>query len=1011
MRSDFLLEAARAGCFAKRLHLWVLLAWGGVGCVDPDTGLDTGSGDDPTANAEHTSGTEGSRLLRAAYIAARQADASPEYNLWTREGRLRGENPAEGLQLELDRERVRVETVRGEALELTFTGIGRAGQVRTPPEAKLEAAGNRVTYDRGDALEEWYLNGPLGLEQGFVVAEPPPGERGAFVIEVTVAGLEPRLTSNGTEVLLQDGAGATQLRYRDLFASDARGEMLPAHLGVTDATIMLHIGDTDATYPVFVDPLVFDEVDTLTATGGTAGDCFGYSVSIDGDYAIVGAKCDNGDLGSAYVFERSSGIWTQEAHLQASDKADDDYFGASVDISGDYAIVGAFGNDNTSGTGSGYGSAYVFVRSGDDWNEQARLLPDPGHDSEQFGCSVGISGDYAIVGAYGHNTDGIYRGAAYVFKRNITAWDPHDTLIATGGLAWDYFGHSVDISGDYVIVGAPWFHHDHDNGAAFVFERSGTTWVEHKLPASPANDDEFGRSVSISGNYAIVGAHQDDQKGSNAGAAYVFERTATDWIALAPKLTAYDGSAGDRFGSSVSISGELAIVGAYADETQRGVAYPFEYDPTGVGWTARLKLLASDGADNHQFGFSVAISGDDAIVGAPGYVAGAAYVHRAVLPDGSPCSDGAECASGDCVDGVCCAESECAAARGCYRCNVSGSEGACAHAPTDEVCRPGSGDPCDPDEECDGVNDACPPDLIETGEVVCRAGSGDPCDPEETCPGEAGVPCPTDVIEPYGTLCRSGSGDDCDPDEECTGNAEAPCPMNVVQPSGHICNAGSGDVCDPDEECSGNPGEKCPNDRIEPTTTVCREGSGDMCDAGETCTGVADAPCPALVLPTLHVCREGSGDVCNPAESCNGIPGVPCPEDVFAPSGMMCRDATDVCDAQEQCVGDGSACPPDQVQPHTTLCREAMHECDAPEFCNGVLGSCPDDEVAANGTPCDDDQWCTKGDECTDGVCIGERVDFFCCDCDAAGSQRGFHAGWMLVLGLLASRRRRTDLG
>ncbi|MBW2257197.1 MAG: hypothetical protein JRI25_21735 [Deltaproteobacteria bacterium] len=219
MTLDFLLAATRAGCPAMRLRLWLLLSVGVVvACVDPDTGLDTGSGDNPTARAEHPSGTEGSRLLRAAYIAARQADASPDYDLWTREGRMRGENPAEGLQLEFDRERVRVETMRGEALELTFTGIGREGRVRTPPAAKPVASDNRVTYDRGDALEEWYLNGPLGLEQGFVVAEPPPGERGAFVLEVTVDGLEPRLTDNGAEVLLQDGAGATQLRYRDLFA-------------------------------------------------------------------------------------------------------------------------------------------------------------------------------------------------------------------------------------------------------------------------------------------------------------------------------------------------------------------------------------------------------------------------------------------------------------------------------------------------------------------------------------------------------------------------------------------------------------------------------------------------------------------------------------------------------------------------------------------------------------------------------------------------------------------------
>ncbi|MBW2256507.1 MAG: hypothetical protein JRI25_18190, partial [Deltaproteobacteria bacterium] len=661
-------------------------------------------------------------------------------------------------------------------------------------------------------------------------------------------------------------------------------------------------------------------------------------------------------------------------------------------------------------------------RGDDGWDLQQKLLPSPGQAGEEFGHSVAISGDRVVVGAHKNNAGpgNTFRGVAYVFERSGTTWSLDATtplaLDPTEARDWDYFAYSVDISANRIIVGAPHYHHletPKDWGAAFVYEWTAPGWDEHRLPVTLSPDDEFGHSVTISGTHAIVGAHFDDTKGNKAGAAYVFERTATDWSDDPQKITAYDGSASDLFGSSVSISGNIAIIGAYGDESQRGVAYPFEYDPTGVGWTDLLKLLASDGADNHHFGYSVAISGDDAIVGARWYGAGAAYVFRAILPDGSPCTSGTECHSEHCVDGVCCADTACGAAGACYRCNVTGSEGTCAHAPTDEVCRPGSGDDCDPDEKCDGVHDDCPADVMLTMDTVCRTGSGDGCDPDEYCLNVAGVPCPSDVILPNGTGCRSGSGDDCDPDEECTGNAEEPCPMNVVQPSGHICNYGSGDDCDPDETCSGIPLEKCPEDRVEPKTTVCREGSGDMCDPGAKCTGFADDPCPELVLPALVQCRVGSGDVCNPAESCNGVPGEPCPEDVFAPPGTMCREATDLCDAEEQCVGDGSECPTDEVEPNTKECREAEEECDATEFCNGVVGSCPDDRAAADGTPCDDDEWCTKGDECTNGVCIGEGVDFFCCyGCNAGESPRGSHAGWMMVLGLLVAvtGRRRTNL-
>jgi len=275
----------------------------------------------------------------------------------------------------------------------------------------------------------------------------------------------------------------------------------------------------------------------ITASDGAADDYFGNSVSISGDYAVVGAPNDTDNernSGSAYVFKRTGTSWAQEAKLLASDGAAFHDFGVSVSISGDYAVVGA-PNDNDNGSQSG--SAYVFKRTGTSWTQEAKLLASDGAVADIFGTSVSISGDYAVVGAPGFNVDPIVTGSAYVFKRTGTSWAQEAKLLASDGAPNDRFGGSVSISGDYAVVGA---FLDVDNGvqsgSAYVFKRTGTSWVEEaKLLASDrAAGDEFGfgSSVSISGDNAVVGARQDDDNGSGSGSAYVYNGFITDLIIL-----------------------------------------------------------------------------------------------------------------------------------------------------------------------------------------------------------------------------------------------------------------------------------------------------------------------------------------------------------------------------------------------------------------------------------------------------------------------------------------------
>jgi FG-GAP repeat len=375
-------------------------------------------------------------------------------------------------------------------------------------------------------------------------------------------------------------------------------------------------------------PLTFKK--KLTANDGAESDFFGYfhSVAIDRDTAIVGAYGHDGK-GSAYIFVRSGDTWTQQTELTASDGAADDQFGISVALSGDTAIVGAVGDDDAVKGIMDSGSAYIFERSSSGvWTQQPKLTADDRAAGDQFGIYVAISGDTAIVSAW-KDDDAVKgmnnSGSAYIFVRSGGGWVPQTKLTASDGAAGDQFGTSVALSGDTAIVGA--YGVASFSGAAYIFERNSSVWVpKAKLTAEGGKaGDEFGSFVALSGDTAIVGALK---VAGSSGAAYIFERNSNGVWVLKAKLTAEGGAAGDYFGSSVAISGDTAIVGAFGDDG-KGSAYIFVR--SGDTWTPQTKLTANDGAADDQFGISAAISGDTAIVGAvgdddKGMNSGSAYV-------------------------------------------------------------------------------------------------------------------------------------------------------------------------------------------------------------------------------------------------------------------------------------------------------------------------------------------------------------------------------------------------
>lgn len=384
----------------------------------------------------------------------------------------------------------------------------------------------------------------------------------------------------------------------------------------------------------------FNEFDKLTASDAAAGDIFGHAVSISGGIAVIGAwgNDDHGSTsGSAYVFDVTTG--SELFKLTASDAAWGDDFGSSVAVSGTTAVIGAYGDDDG---GFNSGAAYVFdVTTG---SELFKLTASDTAAADNFGESVAISGTTAVIGSYRDDDGGADSGSAYVF--DVTTGSELFKLTASDAAAGDYFGRSVSISGNTAVIGATFNDGGGSNsGAAYVFDV--TTGGElFKLTASDsALGDHFGTSVAVSGTTAVIGSRFDDDDGSNSGSAYVFDVTTGGELF---KLTASDAAAVDYFGEAVAVSGMTAVIGAYGnddDGADSGSAYVFDVT-TG---SELFKRTASDGTAADYFGISVAVSGDTAIIGAKyddggGSNSGSAYVLTDAAgpspPDGDINGDG-----------------------------------------------------------------------------------------------------------------------------------------------------------------------------------------------------------------------------------------------------------------------------------------------------------------------------------------------------------------------------------
>ena len=489
-------------------------------------------------------------------------------------------------------------------MQLVAYGYGDVMNVAMP--ASPQANANRVEYVRGD-VTEWYVNGPVGIEQGFTVQSPTSTLRvqlptSNFTLALALdTDLTATVDADGAGLSLTRVDGTTALHYTGLTAFDATGKELRAWMeigeGEVTSLLQIHVDAANAQYPITIDPWI--QTAKLTASDGVANDEFGYSVAISGDTIVVGApnatvtntlldKVFSG-AGAAYVFVKPTAGW---------------------------------------GTTSTYAAKLVNLGSGANYH---------------FGYSVAISGDTIVVGEpnYSLTVDYPELGGAYVFVKPAGGWT--GTLTQTAALMHDYairghFGWSVAISADAntVVVGAPQ-NGSNNQGVAYVFLKPAGGWVSSNSSAqlTAADGYQLGYSVAISGDTIVVGARGDGI--SQQGSAYVFVKPTGGWngtMTQSAKLTASI-SATLGFGYAVAISGDTIVVSAPGGFAISGAVYVF-VKPTG-GWSGVMTETANPTASDRTelVGFAVAISGNIIVVAAPGTgSAGTEAVYVFVKPTG-----------------------------------------------------------------------------------------------------------------------------------------------------------------------------------------------------------------------------------------------------------------------------------------------------------------------------------------------------------------------------------------
>lgn len=328
---------------------------------------------------------------------------------------------------------------------------------------------------------------------------------------------------------------------------------------------------------------------------------------------------------------------TETQKITASDGLRNEQYGFSVAIEGSRALVGAYQHG---GAGIGAGAVYSLHFNGEDWVEDLIIIGGDTAGGDRFGSAVAIDGDLAAIGAPMDDDMGFDSGSVYLYRHDGTTWRFVQKLVPFDGEQFDFFGRAIELEGDVLWVGTPGDDQpDQEAGSVYVYRNDGSTWqFEQRITSSDATAfDSYGRAISAQGTTLLVGASEDDDDGGRSGSAYIVQYDGSSWNEV-QKIRPKDGKLNAEFGRDVSLDGEYAIIGAPGDTRNEyqgiGSAYAFHFD--GTRWVERQKITCSDGIDFHNFGNVVELDGRGVTIAARndplgiGTLTGSAYVFRLV---------------------------------------------------------------------------------------------------------------------------------------------------------------------------------------------------------------------------------------------------------------------------------------------------------------------------------------------------------------------------------------------